>query len=252
MAVGAIIFIAAPRLFLAVFVARITAGVGHSLAYVVLIQHFGETTSNETRGRMGTAIHLFILKGGIISGSAVIKFFSVEGRMDIVRVLGICSLAFTALAIFATFRFFKESPLYLIQRDKNDKAIETLIYLRREESETPEITQNFNECRDILAEDKYTNPKIFTKENKKPMIAVLLLRIAFVLTLNYALKFMHAEITKRSKRGINYAFILNIIHTFCVVFVMFTIDKGRRIHFKLSYDIWNRMLQRNFSIIFLL
>lgn len=166
-----------------------------------------------------------------MSGSAVINFFAVEGRMDINRFLGIFSLFFTLLAISALL-LYKESPMTLIKRGKEVQALKTMLILRGDVEETPEITKSFDEFRAMVAEEKHLNAGIFGAENVKPLIIVLLLKFAFVLTFNYSLKYIHLVITKNS--NIDYTFILNLVHTFTVVLALFTIDKGRRVHFTVS------------------
>lgn len=175
-----------------------------------------------------------MLKGGVVSGTMVISFFTVEGRMDVNRFLGIFSLAITAIAIVMTVFFYKESPVTLIASGRNDEAIRTLIILRGAEEETPDITKSFNELKEMVVEDKFSNSGIFLDGNKTPLVIVLLLRISFVLTFNYGLKFIHITITSNSASGIDYTFILNIIHTATVFCVLFTIDKGRRMHYLIS------------------
>jgi hypothetical protein len=197
-----------------------------------LVQHYGEIAMDTIRGRMGTAIFLFILKGGIVSAPAVINFFSVEGRMDINRFLGIFNLVFSLLAIAITIIFYKESPLTLIRKDKEDEALKAMLLLRNEAEETPEIAETLDEFRAMAAEEKHLNERIFREGNSKPLVIVLLLKLAFVLSFNYAMKTVHFDLTKNA--SFNYNFILNLIHTFAVVFVLFTIDKGRRIHFMIS------------------
>jgi hypothetical protein len=167
-----------------------------------------------------------------VSGSAVISFFAVEGRMDINRFLGICCLFFSVLAIMLTVIFYKESPLTLIKKEKEVEALKTMLLLRGEVEETPEIAETLDEFRAMVAEEKHLNTGIFRQGNLRPLVVVLLLKVAFVLTYNYAMKYIHLNITKNAK--INYNFILNLVHTFTVVFVLFTIDKGRRIHFMIS------------------
>lgn len=223
-----------PQYFYAVFFSRLVAGVAHGLAYVVVIHHFGEIASDNQRGRLGTAIHLFTLKGGIISGTAVIKFFSQEGRMDVNRFLGIVSLTLSVIAVLITIFLYIESPLRLIEHGEYEEALGAIMILRKEQVETPETLKCFCEIKTMALEDKRGNSNIFTEGNVHPLIVVLMLRIAFVLTFNYGLKQVHITTTKSSINGIDYTFILNLIHTLTVVIVMFTIDKGRRKHFFIS------------------
>lgn len=226
---------ALPESYYAVFFAKFIAGIGHGLAYVIVIQHYGEVCEDKLRGKIGTMIHLFILKGGIMSGSAIINFLlKYDFLMDPNRFLGIHSLVFSIVAICLVHFFYKESIVTLIQFGKEQKAIKTLKILRNENEETPEIRKTLNEMKMMVAEDKYKNPGIFSEGNVKPLIIVTLLRVAYVLTFNYSLKYIHIYMTRHSTSGIDYTFILNLIHTFSTVAVMFTIDKGRRKHFFLS------------------
>lgn len=226
--------IAVPQFHYTVFAARFIAGLAHGLAYVILIQHYGEVVADNDRGRLGTAIHLFLLKGGIISSKIVITFFSVEGRMDANRFLGICSLVLSAIATLMTIGFYTESPARLIQTGNERRALRNYMYLRKAEDESQEISENFKKLKEEVGEDKYASPKVFSKENAHGLIAVLLLRVAFVLTFNFALNFLHHKLSKASKPWIDYSFILVFLHTWCVVATMFTIDKGRRIHLLIS------------------
>ena len=232
---GAILMISIPQSFYAIFFARFVAGIGHGLAYVAVVQHFGEICDRQMRGRLGTSLHLFILKGGIISGSLVIRFFSAQSRMDPNRFLGIFSLCLSCIAMLMTLVFFKESIVTLVQQKKENEAVEMLVLLRGQSKETPEITAEVNEIKMMLAEDKHKSSDIFSDGNLKPLLIVTLLRIAFVLSFNYGLKYIHVVMTHKSKSGTDYTFILNLIHTFVVVFVMFTIDNGlRRNYFMVS------------------
>jgi Sugar (and other) transporter len=173
-----------------------------------------------------------MLKGGIISGSAVIKFFSVGDRMDINRFLGIFSVVLSLLAIVLTIIFYKESPLKLIETQNEVEALKIMLILRGEVEETSEITESLKEMRAMVADEKHLSTSIFQEGNIKPLIIVSLLKLAFVLTFNYSLKFIHFDAMKKS--SIDYTFILNLVHTFTVVLALFTIDKGRRIHLTIS------------------
>lgn len=224
--------IAAPGDFFALFFARLIAGVGHGLGYVTIVKHFGEVCEDRVRGRIGTSLHLFILKGGIISGSALMHFFSTGGRMDPNRFLGICSLSLSVIAVLMTLSFYKESILTLVEEGKHNEAIETLMVLRGEKEETPEILATVEEFKAMVVEDR--NAGIFQDGNARPLIVVTLLRISFVLTFNYALKHLHVSMTRSSSSEFDYTFILNIVHTATTFVIMFTIDKGRRKHFILS------------------
>lgn len=231
--ISAVLLIALPQFFWAIFFARFIAGIGHGLAYVIAVQYFGEICDAQIRGQVGATMHLFLLKGGIISGVFVINFFSVEGRMDPNRFLGIASLCLSCIAIYMTLRFHKESIVTLIESGRDAEAIQTMILMRGQAKETTEIRENFNELKMMIAEDKHNKSGIFAKENLRPLLTVVFLRIAFVCSFNYALKYAHNYMTHNSN-SINYTFVLNFIHTLTVFVVRFTIDSGRRKHFLLS------------------
>lgn len=251
MLASSLMLVAVPQFYYSVFFGRLIAGVGCGFGYVAvnrfdfsilkiclnfhrfqLIQHFGEIAIDSQRGRIGTSIHLFNLKGGIVSGSAVIRFFAVEGRMDVNRFLGIFSLIFSLLAIATTIAFYKESPLQLIREGKEVEALRTMLILSGRVEETAEITKSLDDCKAMVQEERHLSAGVFEGRNIKPLVIVFLLKFAFVLTFNYALKsILHAR-TRNS--NIDYTFVLNLVHTSTVLFMLFTIDKGRRIHFLIS------------------
>lgn len=232
--VSAVLMILYPLLFYAIFLARFTAGFGHGLAYVTVVHHFGEICDQRVRGRVGTSLHLFLLKGGFISGPAIMEFLSLQNRMDPNRFLGMFSFGFSFVAILMTIVFYKESPVTLIESGRESDAIKTMILLRGETEETSEITKSFKELKAMVVQDKLSKSSIFEGGNLRPLTIVLLLRVAFVLSFNHALKNFHIYITHNSKNFIDYSFVLNLVHTLTTVAVMFTIDAGKRKHFFLS------------------
>lgn len=151
--------------------------------------------------------------------------------MDVNRFLGLCSLFLTMIAVLMTLKFYQESPAHLIRRGKVERALKDFMYLRKENRETPEISDSFNKLRESVAKEKLSSATIFCSENVNPLIVVLLLRLAFVVTFNYAMKFIHSGITSSSMIWSHYKFILTFAHTITVFCVLFTIDKGRRLHF---------------------
>lgn len=231
---SAILLIAVPKLHYTVIVARFVAGLAHGLAYVILIQHYGEVVADNERGRKGAAIHLFLLKGGIISCKIVITFLSVHQWVEINRFLGICSLVLSTIATLMTIAFYTESPASLIQSGNDRKALENFMHLRAASSETHQITESFKKLQRMIAEEKFDNPSVFCKENANALIIVILLRLAYVLTYNFATNYIYHTITAESNEWFDYTFILTFLHTFTVVIVLFTIDKGRRLHFMIS------------------
>lgn len=219
-----------PLIYNAIFFAKFIAGVGHGLAYVIAVQQIGEICVDTMRGRFGTSLHLFLLKGGIMSGSLVIKFFTIKDRMDPNRFLGIISLCLSALSIMTTLIFYEESILTLIEHGQDSDALKILMLVHGETEETPEVIKHFNEFKMMIADDKNSKSGIFKDGNLRPLIIVIMLRVAFVLTFNYALKHIHSYVNVTKNSEIDYTFILNFVHAFTTFVVVFTIDSGRRKH----------------------
>lgn len=252
MSLAALLFILQPELFIIVLVGRFIAGIGYGLVYIALIQHYGEITCAKRRGRVGTTIHLFLLKGGLISGPVVIEIFN-QTQMNVNRFFGIISISLSSIAIVMTVIFYKESPLQLILNGRDREAREMLILLNGESIETSdEISQHFNDLKSIVEEDKFSSACIFTSGNRQQLLKVLWLRFAFVLSYNDALKrFIHITIIMCNIQYISgsdtaddnngeskiqpISFVLNLIHTWVVVFALFTIDRvGKRAYFLIS------------------
>jgi hypothetical protein len=237
-----LMFLVSPENFLVVFWGRFIAGVGHGITYIGLIEHYGEVTSFERRGRMGASIHLFFLKGGLLSGPVFIEFFNQEeGQhyMNYNRILGITTTSICMISILMIILFYKESPIVLLRSGKDVECRNMLKLLSTTISNENKITKQFNElkCR-IEEDDKFSNASIFDSENRHRLLVVVLLRFAFVLTFNYAMKkYIHVTLEHDTQQNsiVPTAFILNLVHTLTVVFALFTIDKrGKRMYFLIS------------------
>lgn len=231
-AASAIFLIIQPNLIYTVFLARFIGGIGHGLCYVAAIQYLGEISDDNIRGRFGTLLHLFLLKGGIISTPLAINLMSFG--MDANRFLGINIVQFSLSAILLIFLFYKESPVTLIAAGKDESALKMLMILKGKDEETDEITKSFNDAKAMVLEDRKKDSGIFTDGNVRPLLIVILLRLSFVLSFNFVLKQLHFHYLHEASPDFNYNFISNTLHTLTTVIVLFTIDSGKRLHFLFS------------------
>lgn len=224
-----------PESFYMVTMARFIGGIGHGLAYVILVQHFGEICEDKVRGKTGTLIHLFILHGGLMSSSSLIKLLlQYDFLMDPNKFLGLHIFFYNIVAAVVVYFFYKESIVTLIQSGKDETAIRTMMIIRKETDETPEITETFNEIKKMVDEDRKKNPGIFSEGNFKPLMIVTLLRVAYVLTFNYSQKYLDIFMERHVHLGIDLGFIVTGISPTGCMIAMYMIEEGRRRQFLLS------------------
>lgn len=224
-----------PESFYIVTLSRFIGGIGHGFAYVTVIQHFGELCEDKLRGKIGTLVHLFIVHGILMSSSSLVKvFLQYDFLMDPNKFLGLHVFLYNIVAAVIVFFFYKESIVTLIESRRDEAAKRIMRIIRSESEDTLEISESFNEMKMMVDEDRKKKPGIFSEGNLKPLIVVTLLRVCYVISYNYSMKYLDIFMTHHIDLGIDYSFITNVISPIGSVIAVYTIEKGRRIHFFLS------------------
>ncbi|XP_012525018.1 facilitated trehalose transporter Tret1 [Monomorium pharaonis] len=104
------------------YAARIIAGIGQGIAYVVCPMYIGEIADKEIRGTLGSFFKLMVTFGELYA-HAIGPFVSYEW-------LGYSCLLI-ALLFFITFPWMPESPYYLLMKNRQKRAMMNLKRLKR-------------------------------------------------------------------------------------------------------------------------
>uniref|UniRef100_A0A182PTZ1 Major facilitator superfamily (MFS) profile domain-containing protein n=1 Tax=Anopheles epiroticus TaxID=199890 RepID=A0A182PTZ1_9DIPT len=181
--IGCTVSIAVPHNLLAVAFARTLMGLAHGIAYLVVLIHGGEIVVKELRGVIIAAVNFCVISGILIGGT--VNPIGLES-LTANQLLGIVGLTYMVLAFFLNLAICYESPVFLLQRNRDSEALRSMMKLRNESTETWEIRNEMTEIKTMLSEDATTTRSIFAEGNLRPLVLIALGKIASVLSFNYA------------------------------------------------------------------
>uniref|UniRef100_A0A6E8W3U5 MFS domain-containing protein n=1 Tax=Anopheles coluzzii TaxID=1518534 RepID=A0A6E8W3U5_ANOCL len=189
--VGCTVSIAVPHSLIAVAFARSLMGVAHGLAYLLVLVHGGEIVIKELRGVIMAAINFCVISGALIGG--IVNPVDLES-LTAHQFLGIIGLTYMLLAFFLNLMLCYESPVFLLQRNHDAEALRSMLKLRNESTESWEIRNEMTEFKTMLSEDATTSRSIFMDGNLRPLALVALGKVASVLSFNYAVNTVKANV----------------------------------------------------------
>ena len=227
--IGAILLITLPDYLYAVIFGRFFSGIGHGLAYTAVLIHLADNSINHRRGLNGATIYLFMFIGIVIGN---VSF----PTMDTTCFVGVVSASITLFSLLLILVLYKESVVTLMDKGHDVEAINVMVRLRSESNDTREIRNDFVELKAMVMEDAIKNTKIFKDGNLTPLIQIVLLRIAFVMSFNLPLNTIRLSMIQNLSAAENSSYRLLIASVYTIVgfVVLFTIDNGRRPHFLTS------------------
>lgn len=199
--IGGIIFIAGFNIGWVVAVGRLIAGLGHGIAYITTISHGAENVIKEMRGRLISSIH-FIVYSTIFTLSIVMMYsYPFPGGIRTEQMVGIIAVAFSIMGVAFTPCFTYESITYLLYRNDEREALENMIKLRSESVLTWNISNDLQEMRFMVAEDRVKSKNITKDSNLRPLLLMLAISVVTALSSNLVLNTNSIEVTSQSFLG---------------------------------------------------
>lgn len=145
------------------YVSRLLSGLSYGMAYSSMPLYLGEIASDPIRGSIGTLLTVMAKAGILIE-------YSIGPFVDF-RTLAWISIAFPS-AFFLLFMWMPESPYFLLAKEKNDSAKESLQWLRKRDEVTDELAM-MKAAVDRSKQNKGTFRELFTKGNRRSLTIVL-------------------------------------------------------------------------------
>lgn len=212
-------------------------GFAHGYSYLTVIVHASEIVHQKLRGMIVTSLQMCIILSALLT-STFTTTMGKEGLMPF-QWIGITGVVYSVLGIIFTLLMTQESPVQLMQQKKFDQALNIMVKVRNESSETWSIKNEYNELKAMVEEDSESSHNIYHDGNMRPLMLITLLRIAFVVSFNYGLnmirlKYTSAFITDEgfNLTGISYLSIRSLV----MIFTLFSIElNGRKLHFIVSH-----------------
>lgn len=194
-AFGGVLLLLFPNYVPMLIVIRLTAGIGHSLAFITGLLHGSENCHKDHRTALVSKFPLRMLAGAVWSSSMISTedYADDTGIMDVNQLTALAvTLVSLAAALPAPF-FTYPSLIDLVRRRDYDQVKHIMQRLRHESTETPEIRSDFEELQKLVDEDAKYTTSIVADGNVVPLLKVLLMRIATVCGANYAMNMTAVE-----------------------------------------------------------
>lgn len=156
------------------------AGVSHGLIYITTIIHASENVIKEMRGRLLSLINFAMISTIFLST----LLYAVNSSKNNDLVIGILGLVFAVVALLLTPLMPYESIVFLMRRGEERKALENLLKLRSETTETASIQSELQDFTNMLEQDKNIGANIFLDQNIRPLFLVTIMRIMAILANN--------------------------------------------------------------------
>ncbi|XP_055591359.1 uncharacterized protein LOC129743388 [Uranotaenia lowii] len=231
MAAACILLVLVPVNIIGITFAEVLSGLAYGMAYLAVIIHGGEVVIPKLRGTTIASINYLIFIGILVHGTIspfILSYSNVEPN----RIVGTIGIMLTLLAAMIGQFMSYESPVYLIQQGQDQEAIQILMKLRLESSNTEEIRDAYIDIKLMLQEDSRASGWIFQDGNWRPLLIISLGKVAAVLSFNASINnirlVMLDEIFLMPTYSASAAMVLLIRGIFGVVF-LFTVDKyGRK------------------------
>jgi hypothetical protein len=163
----------------------------------------------------------------------------IEEGLEAFQWLGIIGMIYAVMGLIFAILMTKESPVMLIREKRYDQAMNIMIKVRNESTETWTIKNEFNELKTMVEEDVETSKSIFKDGNKRPLMLITLLKVAFVISFNYGVNIVRLKYTSSfvSEEGYNFSPLIYLTVRLCTfIFTMFSIEYyGRKTHMVASH-----------------
>lgn len=209
-------------------IARLLAGVAHSLNYITAVVHISEVAVKELRGMLVSFLSCFI-KISVYTSYILTATITNDPTTLNQTTFGL-GLMYAFLAIPFVFCLFYDSPLLLIKHGEEQEAIRTMMRLRNESTETWEIRNDFQEMKTMIEEDVKLNQNILHDGNLRPLILITLSSLVSVLSFNFPINYIciHLTFLQSTVDVQPTAVIYLILITTIGFFLLMAIDKFRR------------------------
>lgn len=181
--ISSTLMIILPQQAIALLFVRLLAGIGHGLVFISAILHCAENTVNRMRADVVAWFPIAITLGILISP----LFFSTSLRgWNENRYIGIFNLLLSVIGTGIVPYLTCESVVSSFQKGEDATAINNMSRLRREPTNNEQLTYDAQEIKEMIREDEQQSRSPFTEGNAKALICVVLMRVLYVISFNYA------------------------------------------------------------------
>lgn len=234
---ASILIFASTSTYLITF-SRALGGFSHGVAYLTVLIHASEVAIPKLRGMVVGSIHFCIMIGVFVSSSSLMPIYSTRSYdIDPTQTIGYNGVISILTGLILAFIFNRESPVFLMKKQRDDEALETIIRLRSESHETITIRHDFNEFRVMIMEDAEFSANIF--KYWLQFLIVILFKVIYVASFNMTINNYFLDMAKLKFYDATDDYTgMYLIGTRCgiMMITMFMID-FKRIHLLLTSSV---------------
>lgn len=193
LALSGVTFIVWSDHYAAILAGRMLAGMTHGIVYITLISHAGENTVSDMRGRLLSALALMTTVSALLI--TFINFIDAYANQTTTysyseMTVGIVTLVYAGLGIVLNTMLTYESVPYLLRHGQDREALQTMMRLRNDASETWSIRNDIADMRLMVSQDKNESRNIFSTGNGRPVLLISLVRLQAFLANNQLVNYL--------------------------------------------------------------
>lgn len=141
------------------------------------------------------SIHFCLMIGIFISSSSLMPIYSIRSyEIDPTQTIGYNGLICILTGLILAFIFNRESPVFLMKKQRDDEALDTIIRLRSESHETITIRHDFNEFRLMINEDATFSSNMI--KYWMQFLIVILFKVIYVASFNMTINNYFLDLAK--------------------------------------------------------
>lgn len=177
MAIGSIILIVFPGLYVGVVASRVVFGIGFGSSYITSIIYASEISSPKVRAHSMFSLHLFLTFGMFL-----FTVFCLGTNLTLaLRVTGSFTLAITVVSFTLGYFTMKSSHIFMMQKNSKD-ALERFQFFQQDSTENPHVESET--MQNYIIEEKKRRYQFFGRHNSTALVVVLLVKIGYLSVFN--------------------------------------------------------------------
>ncbi|XP_053685688.1 uncharacterized protein LOC128735220 [Sabethes cyaneus] len=166
-----------------IFIARILGGMAFGSAYLSTVIHAGEIASDELRSTIVGFVNGSLMVGYLLHAT-INSLILYDDSMEPTQIYGIIAiLAAVSSGVCATF-LTRESPLFLLNREGEMAAADTIAKLRQEPIDSPVVFAELVEAKIVVLDDPEHHASLHKEGNLRPLSLLIICAIIKALSFN--------------------------------------------------------------------
>lgn len=183
--ISCIILMLMPGNYWMITASRFVAGFAHSLVYITSLVHASEIAIPKLRSLIILSLHQHL--GGSFFTTILMMATSEFLPFAIYDLAPYFLLIFVFRGLFFLCAYFIESPVFLIQNNRNNDAMHSIIKLRNENVESWETHRAYNELKSMIAESEKFSNSVWRNGNLRPLLVVVTSLLVYLTSYNFTL-----------------------------------------------------------------